>query len=917
MRQGLHIRFLLPHAWLFILVLLLLVSSSAVQATHIRAGDITAKRDTTPNPNPRRYFFTMVIYRDTGGVQMDNPVTIWNGLNNITVPLNRMIPIGNQTEKHIFTWETTYPADGTYEVSWTGINRNNNILNLQSPSEQHSFHITTTLNINSLRGYNSTPVLTVDPIDLAMTFRKWVHNPGAYDADGDSLAFKFRVPQRREGSGITGKVINVPGFVMPHLYDNCQNSIGTGPATFTLDPLTGQLEWDAPCITGEYNIAFVVEEWRVSPSGGAVKLGEVVRDMQILVRAGSNRPPILEPRDTCIVAGTTLNWLMRATDPDGDRIMLTASSGVIPPATFTQTTNTPGAAAGLFSWATQCSDVRDEPYLVVVRAEDQLPLGQRLADLQPWRITVVGPPPQNLVATGQGKDVLLTWDPYICQNASSIRIYRREGPSGFEPDTCQTGIPGSTGYVLIAEVGKDGVSYLDNNGGRGLESGKEYCYMIYAEFPVPGRGQSLASNEACVAIEQDIPYLTHVTVDATDATDGQVTVRWTQPGAGIGQLQGPFQYRLYRKLGQGPDGGQGYTRIASFDRLSDTVFVDRGLNTLEESYRYKLEFYHSPAGTLALYDSTSASSVRLELAAAPEGPNEIALSWGYQVPWENTAGLHRIYRRAGDAFVLIDSVAATAAGGTYTDRGTFGGQPLARGQSYCYYVETVGAYPIPGLPRPLENLSQQACALLPRVLCAPELSVDALDCGSFSPGSTPPPYQNVLTWLPSMAGDCTEEIALYSVYFRARLEGEWELLGTTAETRYVHAGLASFAGCYRVTATGVDGQESAPSNEVCKDNCLRFGLPNIITPNGDGRNDVFRPDRETGFVRSTRFRVYNRWGVRVFEGSGDPYINWGGTSSGGGRVSDGVYYYEAEVEFFSLDPARERQTFKGWVEVVR
>lgn len=34
-------------------------------------------------------------------------------------------------------------------------------------------------------------------------------------------------------------------------------------------------------------------------------------------------------------------------------------------------------------------------------------------------------------------------------------------------------------------------------------------------------------------------------------------------------------------------------------------------------------------------------------------------------------------------------------------------------------------------------------------------------------------------------------------------------------------------------------------------------------------------------------------------------------------LADGVYYYQAEVEFFMLDPKQARKTFKGWVEIVR
>jgi CHU_C Type IX secretion signal domain len=84
---------------------------------------------------------------------------------------------------------------------------------------------------------------------------------------------------------------------------------------------------------------------------------------------------------------------------------------------------------------------------------------------------------------------------------------------------------------------------------------------------------------------------------------------------------------------------------------------------------------------------------------------------------------------------------------------------------------------------------------------------------------------------------------------------------------------------------------------------------------------VFRPDKRTAFIRSMKFTVYNRWGVKVYESNAttgdDLYINWGGVDKDGNRLSDGVYYYEAEVEFYTIDPAKARSKYKGWVEIAR
>ncbi|WP_245842422.1 T9SS type B sorting domain-containing protein [Pontibacter ummariensis] len=914
-------RYLLRVSLLWVLILMW-GSFNEAQATHIRAGDITAKRDTTPNPNPRRFFFTMVMYTDQASSADDPVVYINTGTGDvIEVPRLSVTDIGNDTDKEVFKWEYTYPSDGTYTVSWNGINRNPGILNMAAPSDQRSFFISTTININALRGFNSTPVLTVAPIDLAAVGRKYVHNPGAYDPDGDSLAFKLSVPKY---IGPNGVIAPVPGYSLPDRTFNCTTSDAQGNAFLTLDLQDGQLVWDAPCRKGEYNVAFIVEEWRVSPNGGAVKLGEVVRDMQILVKETPNKPPVLEPKDTCIVAGTVLEGVVRATDPDGDLIDLTvAGSGIVPPATFEVTRRVAGETTGLLTWNTSCEDVRERPYQVVFRAEDVRPPGEtRLADLQPWNIKVVGPPPQNLAAEGASRNVTLTWDPYICQNASKIRIYRREGPSGFEPDVCQTGIPASTGYVLVGEVDAGEATFFDDNNGAGLKAGMEYCYMIYATFPSPGRGESLASNEACVEIDRDVPYLTNVTVDETDATNGQITVRWTQPEAE--RLTPPFEYRLLRKQGMEP--GEGYDVVYTSRNLRDTTFVDEGLNTLEEAYRYRLEFYQAPragAGPTELRDSTEASSVRLDVEAAANDEKAINLSWTYDVPWDNSVFKHRIYRLVDGEYTLIDSVQVSGSTGSYTDTGAFGDAGLQRGQEYCYYVETVGTYDIEGLPEPLFNRSQVMCSTLPKVVCAPELSIDQLDCEAFANSPRRPPYSNVLTWVPQITGDCTDQIDFYTVYFKDTADGEFTKLATTTETTFTHGDLRSYAGCYVVTATDTAGRESPVSNEVCKDNCISFMLPNIITPNGDGLNDVFRPDQKTAFVKSMNFKVFNRWGNLVYEkraldgGGDDVYINWPGVDKDGNRLPDGTYYYEAEVEFYSIDPAKVRSTYKGWVEVLR
>jgi gliding motility-associated-like protein len=88
----------------------------------------------------------------------------------------------------------------------------------------------------------------------------------------------------------------------------------------------------------------------------------------------------------------------------------------------------------------------------------------------------------------------------------------------------------------------------------------------------------------------------------------------------------------------------------------------------------------------------------------------------------------------------------------------------------------------------------------------------------------------------------------------------------------------------------------------------RVYIPNVFSPNGDGKNDLFRPAMR-GFAESD-LNIYNRWGERLFQSRDN--TGWDGTYRGQ-PVPDGVYMYTLSV----LNLFGERQFFNGTVTLVR
>lgn len=70
-------------------------------------------------------------------------------------------------------------------------------------------------------------------------------------------------------------------------------------------------------------------------------------------------------------------------------------------------------------------------------------------------------------------------------------------------------------------------------------------------------------------------------------------------------------------------------------------------------------------------------------------------------------------------------------------------------------------------------------------------------------------------------------------------------------------------------------------------------VPNIFTPNADGRNDELLILGQG--IDTVVFSVYDRWGEKVFE-TNDKSIGWDGTYKGRG-LNTGLYFYVADIVF--------------------
>jgi len=794
---------------------------------------------------------------------------------------------GMDAKRNEYVGYHTYGGPGIFALVVEDPNRNSGVVNIVSSVFQ-VFCIRSVLVISPITGHNNSVQLLNPPKEQACFMQPWIHNPAAFDPDGDQLVYSL-IPCM----GIACEPL--PGWSPPDV-----STTDFTTDVFAIDSQTGDVTWNVPPLPGEFNIAILIEEFR-----DGIFVGSVVRDMQITVVLCSNNPPVIQPLpDYCIVAGDELEINVDWFDPDNDAVTSSAYGG---PLTNVEHQATYNFLEGLFTWNPQCEEIRAQPYTVTFEATDNGYVN--LTTIETVLITVVAPSVENPIATSQGNSILLNWDVHPCASIFTpitsqevvYKIYRRNGLFGFEPGVCELGVPEYTGYTQIGAVtGLNSTSFTDTD----VFYGGTYCYMVVTCFP--DGAISFASLEFCAEIQKDVAVMTKVSIEVTDLTAGVDTVWWSPPtDLDTVVFAGPYQYKLYHNAALSGASNLVYESSSS-DLLiwGDTTFIHSSINTIDSGHSYKVEFY---SNSELVNTSSTASSVFLQ--AIPLD-NAVQLQFNHLVPWTNYA--YDVYRKGPDetAFSLVGN----------TIESTWIDESLTNNEVYCYYVISEGSYFAGQVPDPLFNTSQEACAqpFDQTPPCAPQLVIQS-ECSDLI---------SELSWNnPNLS--CADDVTAYNIYY-APVEGQeltlYATIDLAEDTSFVFNGdglLNSIAGCFAITALDSlnlwpDGNlyqnESARSNIICVDNCPIYFLPNVFTPNGDGVNDLFVPF-DFRYVQDIDLKIFNRWGILVFE-TKDPFIQWNGLSSVTGNLcADGAYYYTIQVNTIRLSGIVP-ENFSGTIQML-
>lgn len=124
------------------------------------------------------------------------------------------------------------------------------------------------------------------------------------------------------------------------------------------------------------------------------------------------------------------------------------------------------------------------------------------------------------------------------------------------------------------------------------------------------------------------------------------------------------------------------------------------------------------------------------------------------------------------------------------------------------------------------------------------------------------------------------------------------------------SGLDTGICCITLTAYQASGCQNTVTQCINVVNEATISIPNVFTPNNDGRNDLFK--LSAAGIKDLNCSIYDRWGLKMYEWDG---INgyWDGKIKGGVPAVDGSYFYIINYTDFK----GTSKTEKGFLSLFR
>jgi gliding motility-associated-like protein len=317
------------------ILLTLLCSFSDVKATHAAGAELVYTW-----VSGSTYRFTFKFYRDCAGAASE-PTTLYFCYYNScgqSTPLSVLsnkpafypgtnIPNGTPVslgcpgfptfcaggdipgyEEWIYWADITFPTQCDYWTIYTSVNaRNNAIDNLGNNPGGKVLRVDATLNNLDAQG-NSSPQFTIKPVPYTCANIPFTYNNGAIDQDGDSLSFELAYPLHNPSSQdnqggcppTATQDIDYAPTAGIDIFNNVDNPFNTNN-TFSLNTFTGQMSFTA-ATQSENVVSVKVTEYR-----NGVRIGSVIRDLQMIIRDCIVPPPAVVVDPNSVYVGTYIN----------------------------------------------------------------------------------------------------------------------------------------------------------------------------------------------------------------------------------------------------------------------------------------------------------------------------------------------------------------------------------------------------------------------------------------------------------------------------------------------------------------------------------------------------------------------------------------------------------------------------------